>query len=106
MNAQMSFHIVTAAGLLSRDTFVVAREQPANLKTDCLLVVNQRDRSLRAVHATRLGPVASSRPSPRRCTKIACRTCGHVEGVAEERLSCPYHGHSPCGLQAVRGLRS
>ena len=54
------------------------------------------------VHATRLIPLAKptcfaadDRP------RIACRTCGHVEGIDEDRIECPHHHDAECGLSAA-----
>jgi hypothetical protein len=91
---QTIFRIITTGGSLSQDTFVIAAQQPANVKSDCLMLINQRDRSRRTVHATRLLPAFATGHGhgPHK----ACRKCGHVEGVLDEPLPCPHRGHPPC----------
>ena len=51
------FRIVTVEGLLSHDTFVIAAEHAAPVKTGCLVVINERDGEMVTVHRDRLVPV-------------------------------------------------
>ena len=99
MSGQERFRIFTADRILSYDTFLIAAQQPANIKTDCLLAVNERDGSRLTVHSTRLIPVEpKGRPAPPRETKGFCLKCGKVEGIVEDQVSCPHRGDVPCGL--------
>ena len=99
MTSQTLFRILTSEGLVSLDLFTIAQPQPVNLKTGCLLVVNQANGNLVTVHQTRLIP--SGIPS---CVasdgqrKSVCLKCGRVEGVVQEQIHCPYHHGVPCGL--------
>jgi len=99
MNGQERFRIRTADRVLSYDTFLIAAQQPANIKADCLLAVNERDGSRLTVHSTRLIPVEpKGKAVPPSRTKSRCLKCGKVEGIVADEVVCPHAGDIPCGL--------
>lgn len=104
MTDEKQFRILTPDGRLSHDTFVVPVEQPRKIKTGCLLVLHEGSGRRVTVHTTRLFPAdaVSSLPFGRQLD--VCPTCGRVEGVVEDQITCPYHGDSPCGLVESYGV--
>jgi hypothetical protein len=99
------FRIVTVEGLLSHDTFVVAAAQ-STPKAGCLVVINERDGAMMTVHRDRLVPVEPvAPPILYHESRTACLKCGHVEGVVQDHVTCPFHGDLPCGLLAARKAR-
>lgn len=100
------FRIVTVEGLLSHDTFVIAAEHAAPAKPGCVVAINERDGALVTVHRDRLVPLEPAGPPILyRETKSACLKCGHVDGVVQDHVKCPYHGDLPCGLLEARHAR-
>ena len=85
MTDQKQYRILTPDGRLSHDTFVVASEQPATIQEGYVLVVNDRDGEQLTIHRDRLFLTANVGEP-----KKACPTCGHVLGVVEDQVLCPY----------------
>jgi len=92
------FRILTPDGRLSHDTFDVPVEQPSKIKADCVLVVHVGSGRRVTVHSTRLFPADAVGAHPLGRQLDVCPTCGRVEGVVEDQITCPYHGEAPCGL--------
>jgi hypothetical protein len=90
------YRILTPDGLLTVDTFVLAAQQPPSVKAGCTLVVHQQSGAAITVHKTRLFPAdpmaAIEKP------KSVCLKCGRVEGVIQDRVTCPEHGGIACGM--------
>ncbi len=99
MKNHQRYRIVTPDGRLSRDTFVIADQQPATLQEDCLLLIDESDGRQVAVHDTRLFPpeAAGHAPfdDPAACV---CKECGKVDGMEGDGVKCPYGGSPRCGL--------
>jgi hypothetical protein len=93
MADQKQYRILTPDGRLSHDTFVVASEQPGMTPQGCVLVVNDRDGTRLTVHHERLFLSADARQE-----KKVCLRCGHVSGVVEDQVQCPYDEGDPCEL--------
>ena len=93
------FRVLTPEGLVTYDTFVLADEQPRNIKADCLLLVHEASGRLLTAHLTRVIPTEG--PSVvavgSQC-KSPCVRCGKVAGIVEDEVVCPNHGQSCCGL--------
>ena len=99
MGGPIRYRILTSGGLASLDVFTVAAEQPPEANGDWLLMVNADTGEPLMVHTMRLIPMAmptcfaeDDRP------RIVCHTCGHVEGIDEDGITCPSHHAAPCGL--------
>jgi hypothetical protein len=90
---QEHYRILTPDGRLSHDTFVVAAEQPRTTPNACLIVINDNDGTRLTVHRDRLFLTAEA-GEPKR----ACLRCGHVLGIAEDQVHCPYDQANPCEL--------
>lgn len=85
MHNQTHYRILTPDGRLSRETFSPANEQPSTLHKDCLLVVNDDDRTQLTVHRERLFATATAEDHGRVCLR-----CGKVLGVSEDQIQCLY----------------
>jgi hypothetical protein len=92
MTNQDQYRILLPDGTLSTDVFHVPMEQPADIRSHCVLVVNDRDEATLTVHRSRLFAVALAEP------KKPCLTCGRVKGVLQDEVKCPYDEHAPCEL--------
>src|SRR5664279_1224793 len=93
MADQKQYRILTPDGRLSHDTFVVASEQPDTLQEGCVLVVNDRDGEQLTIHRDRLFSTANAGEEKR-----VCHTCGHVLGVVEDQVLCPFDDRESCEL--------
>jgi hypothetical protein len=89
---QESYRILLPDGRLSTDVFHVPVTQPVDIRSHCVLAVNDRDGATLTVHRSRLLPVAIAEP------KKVCLTCGRVEGVLRDEVKCPFDEHAPCEL--------
>ncbi len=99
MRTHQRYRIVTPDGRLSRDTFVIADQQPVTLNEDCLLLIDESDGRQVAVHDTRLFPPEAAGRSPfDDPAACVCKECGKVDGVDGDRVDCPYGGDQRCGL--------
>jgi hypothetical protein len=87
------YRVLTPDGQLSPDSFVLASEQPDVLQNDCVLIVNERDGTQLTTHRDRLFSITKVGER-----KQACLRCGHVLGVVEDQVQCPYDEGSPCDL--------
>jgi hypothetical protein len=89
---QESYRVLLPDGRLSTDVFHVPVTQPVDIRSHCVLAVNDRDGATLTVHRSRLLPVAVAEP------KKVCLTCGRVEGVLRDEVQCPFDGQTPCEL--------
>jgi hypothetical protein len=98
MAAKNHFRILSPDGSLSRDTFVIAPEQPESIMADCLLVIDEMTGRRMTVHETRLFPAeCSSSPELATAPQSRCLACGRVVGVVEDEVTCPLEpGELPC----------
>lgn len=98
MVGQTQFRILTPDGLLSRETFALAPQQPGSILAGCVLVVHEPTGRLLTVHDTRLFPVKpASSTMVIGESKRVCLICGKVQGVVQDQVACPNDG-GPCGL--------
>ena len=101
MTEQKRFRILTPDGLLSPDTYLISAEQPSNIKSGCLLAVDQQSGRRITVHESRIFPAeAADAPPFDPAAMSVCLKCGRVEGVVEDQVTCPHHGDAACGLVA------
>ncbi len=100
MTENNRFRIQTLDGTLSHGTFSIAPEQPAAIKPDCLLMVEETTGNRLTVHATRLFPAAThAAGGPLAEPRSVCVECGQVSGVVEEEVRCPHSADgAPCVL--------
>jgi hypothetical protein len=83
------YRILSPDGSLSDDTFVTAPDQPENIKSDCLLVIDDVTGRRLTVHGTRLFPAAQGGlPPVRTASPSRCLKCGRVSGVVEDEVVC------------------
>jgi hypothetical protein len=93
------YRIVTPDGRLTRDTFLIADQQPPTLDEDCLLLIDESDGRQVAVHETRMfPPEAAGHPPFDDPAAWVCKECGKVDGVEGDAVRCPYGSNRPCGL--------
>ena len=86
------YRILMPGDRLSHDVFRVLVEQPNSMRSNCVLVVNDRDGTQLTVHRARLFSIALGEP------KKACLKCGRVLGVVQDQVKCPYDEDEPCEL--------
>jgi hypothetical protein len=102
MTDNRHFRLLTPDGLVSQDTFVLAPQQPAEIKPGCIAVVNQQSGARLTVHTTRLLPAEDPAPPtgslPVDNRRSICHRCGRVEGIVQDQVKCPHQGEAPCGL--------
>jgi len=99
MSDQQRYRLLTRESLATYDTYVLADPVPDNIKPDCVLVVHELTGRQMTVHRSRLVPADSVKTSHvDHERKSPCPTCGRVEGVVEDEVTCPFHGESPCVL--------
>jgi hypothetical protein len=99
MKNHQHYRIVTPDGRLSRDTFIIADQQPVTLEEDCLLMIDESDGREVAVHDTRLFPPEAVGHSPfDDPAGCVCKECGKVDGLEGEQEECPYGSDARCGL--------
>jgi hypothetical protein len=98
MKHHQRYRIVTPDGRLSRDTFILADQQPTTLNEDCLLLIDESDGRQVAVHDTRLFPVEAAGHTPFDDPSASvCAKCGKVDRP-EDQTPCPYGDDDRCGL--------
>jgi VanZ family protein len=90
------FRIIVREGALTEDVFLVPSEQPATIKTGCVLAINRRDGSLQTVHGSRLVPTEAGQSPQAATVASVCLKCGKVAGVVEDAVICPYENDGPC----------
>lgn len=96
------FRLHTPEGLVTRDTFVLADEQPDWIKADCLLLIHESSGRTITAHGTRLVPAEDPlRDNHDHEAKSVCASCGHVEGVVEDEVTCPHLEDDGCGLVKI-----
>jgi hypothetical protein len=98
MTSPRRYRVLGPDGQLSRDIFLVSPEQPSLIRPECLLMVHQRSGMMFTIHNTRLFPADAADTGPFSQRVEACLRCGRVNGVAEDQVTCPYHGDGPCDL--------
>jgi hypothetical protein len=87
------YRILMPGDRLSQDSFRILVEQPNGpVRSNCVLVINDRDGTQLTVHRARLLPLALGEP------KKACLKCGRVLGVVQDQVKCPYDEKEPCEL--------
>jgi hypothetical protein len=87
------YRVLMPDGALSHDAFFVPEAQPTGLRSGCVIAVNDRDATQVIVHHARLVRVVFG------ATKTACQRCGHVLGVTEDDVKCPYTEGGSCELE-------
>jgi hypothetical protein len=102
MTEKAHFRILTPEGVIPPDTFVVADEQPKNILADCLLVVHQASGRQLTVHRTRLIPVDDQAVASMKHNHSVCMKCGKVEGIVLDKVPCPNHFGTHCGLVEIK----
>lgn len=101
MTEQKRFRILSPDGLLSPESYLISAVQPPNIKSGCLLAVDQLSGRRITVHESRIFPAEASDASPVDSAAISvCLECGRVEGVVEDQITCPHNGDAACGLLA------
>ncbi len=101
MNEQKRFRILTPDGLLSPESYLISAVQPPNIKSGCLLVVDQQSGRRITVHESRIFPAeAAAATALDPAAMSVCLKCGRVEGVVEDQVTCPHHDDAACGLMA------
>jgi hypothetical protein len=99
MMEKAKFFILTAEGMVTLDTFILADPQPQNIKVGCVLVIHEESGRLLTVHQTRLIPFNNPAASfLKHQHKSVCLKCGRVEGIVLDQVDCPYKGQCSCGL--------
>ena len=100
MKNHQRYRIVTPDGRLSRDTFVIADQQPATLPGRLSAAYRRIRRT--AGCGSRHAPVSAGGGGPcRRLTTrpaCVCKECGKVDGMEGDGVKCPYGGSPRCGL--------
>jgi hypothetical protein len=96
------FHILTPEGTITWDTFVMADQQPETIMEDCLLVVHPPSGRQFTVHRTRLISATDPLVDSLEKKHAVCQKCGKVEGIALDRVTCPYQGGADCGLLGAK----
>ncbi len=104
MPTEPRFRLLTPDGFVTYDTFVLAFEQPTAGEAHCMSVVHEATGRELTVHRTRLVPVDETVEPARDHPRLsACLRCGRVPGVADDEVTCPYHGRLGCGLLEPHG---
>ena len=99
MTEQKRFQILSPDGLLSPERYLISAVQPPNIKSGCLLAVDQLSGRRITVHESRIFPAkADDAPAFDPAAMSVCLKCGRVEGVVEDQVTCPHHGDAACGL--------
>ncbi len=98
MSEKAQFHVLTPAGVVPPDIFVLANEQPKTILEGCVLVVHQASGRQLTVHGTRLIPINDPAITSLRQKHSVCLKCGKVEGIVLDKVACPHHGGANCGL--------
>ena len=99
MSGKERFRLVTPDGLISHDTFVLVDQQPPAFRDECLLLAHSASGRRIAVHRSRV--VGARDPEVRALEhrqRSVCLECGKVEGIVEDRVTCPHHDDAECGL--------
>ena len=92
MDDQNQYRILLPDHRLSHDTFRIPLQQPSNVYSGCVLVVNDDDGTQLTVHRSRLFPISLAEP------KRACLKCGRVLGVVQDQVECLYGEGDSCEL--------
>jgi hypothetical protein len=102
MTENTHYCVLTPEGAITADTFLIADKQPIDILEGCLLVVHQPSGKQLTVHRTRLIPLTNQNAAYSEHKLNVCHKCGKVEGVVLERVICPHHGGTDCGLLAPK----
>jgi hypothetical protein len=99
MITQRRFRILTPAGKLSADTFVLPPEQPRNINAGCTLLIHQRSGTRVTVCDARLFPAEAAVEIPVAGVPISvCLRYDRLQGVVQVRLSFRERGGALRGM--------
>ena len=85
MTCRRRFRILTPAGMLSGDTFVLPPRQPPNLKAGCTMLIHERSDTLLTVRDTRLFPAEAAGAIP--VADVTKSACLKIQGEIEDQVS-------------------
>jgi hypothetical protein len=99
MAGDQQFRILMPDGMLSREVFALAPQQPRSILAGCVLVVHEPTGKMLTLHETRLFPVKPANTvTVIGESKRVCVKCGKVQGVVQDQVACPNDGGGPCGI--------